>query len=173
MTAAPRPLATALELAERASDLAVSTALTVDDAAELSERRRRALGEAVAELASSAARSPEPGLAMRVYGEGCLALALAGTFDRAALERLRNLMAELHHLAHVEVVIDLSLLRTCEQGLARVLAQLRVQRLVAGARVELHSPPPALAVELGHTPAQEFDVVDDTQQLQPSYRRAR
>lgn len=170
MTARPRPMATAPGVAEGDPNLAVS-ALAAEHAGDPSGRRR-ALSDAVSELAPSAARSAEPGLSTRIYGEGCLALALAGTFDRAALERVRNLMGELHRLAPVELVIDLSLLHTCEQGLSRALAHLRVQRLVAGARVELHNPPPELAGELGQTPAQEFDVVDDTHLAQRSQRQA-
>jgi len=156
-----RPLPTAWRPAGSVAGLAVSVS-TVEHAGELSSRRRRALSDVVAELTGPAARSSSaPGLAMRVYGEGCLALGLTGTFDRAALARLRDLMSELPRLAPTELVIDLSLLHSCEQALARVLAQLRVQRLVAGARVELHSPPAELTTTLGDTPAEEFGVVDD------------
>jgi hypothetical protein len=37
-----------------------------------------------------------------------------------------------------------------------------MQHLIAGARVELHSPPAELTAALGHSPAQSFTVYDTT-----------
>lgn len=135
--------------------------LMVEQVGDLSQRRRRALRDAVSELALRS-DSREAATATRVYGEGCLVLVLGGVFDRAALQRLRDLTGELHRLAAVELVIDLSRLRNCPPRLVRAVARIRVKRLVHGARVELHNPPPEIAADLGDTPAQTFDLaVDD------------
>ncbi len=136
----------------------------VDVVGDLAERRRHAISEAVAEACSAHTPSdPDsgvPAIAMRTYGPGCLALALAGTFDRAGIERLRTLAPTVDGLVRVELVVDLSRLTSCRPALARALAQLRIRCLTAGAHVELRSPPAALAVELGHAPAAAFTVLD-------------
>ena len=128
------------------------------------ERRRHAVDEAVAETRSSRGPSDpdsrEPAIAMRSYGQGCLALALAGSFDRAGVERLRALLPTLDRLAVDELVVDLSMLTGCDSALARVLGQLRIRRLTAGAQVELRSSPEALVLELGHTTARSYTVRD-------------
>ena len=114
----------------------------VELAADLSERRRRALEEAITEATSARVSDPdswEPGIALRCYGGGCLALALAGTFDCAGTERVRALGRDLDRLATTELAIDLSRLVSCDPPLTRALVGLRSQRLVAGVRVELHS----------------------------------
>ena len=137
----------------------------------LGERRRHALGEAVAEVAAAAAGSGRPALAVHVYGEGCVAVALAGEFDRAALEQLRDLTNVLPRLAPAELAVDLSHLESCPPALARALARLRMQRLVDGARVELHSVPAELAIEFGAAPAQAYQVVDDADAVRAGGRR--
>lgn len=137
--------------------------LEVDLAADLGERRRRAIDEAVTEATSGQVSDPDswaPSIALRRYGPGCLALALAGTVDPAGTERVRELGPTLARLAPVELVIDLSRLGACAPPLTRALARLRRQRLIAGARVELHHPPAALAAELGGSPAETYTVHD-------------
>ena len=135
----------------------------------LGERRRHALGEAVAEVAAAGSR--RPALAVHVYGEGCVAVALAGEFDRAALEQLRNLTNVLPRLAPAELAVDLSHLESCPPALARALARLRMQRLVDGARVELHSVPAELAIEFGAAPAEAYQVVDGADGVRVGGRR--
>lgn len=134
------------------------SAADVDDADGLP--RRRALGEVLLEVGDTAGAALEPALALRTYGEGCVVLALAGTFGRAGVERLHDLMGDVDRLATVELVVELSLLVGGEPALARALAGLRMRRLVAGTRVELHNPPPELTLELGHTPTQAITVTD-------------
>lgn len=122
-------------------------------------RRRDAIASTRAELAT--ASSSQPAIATRSYGDGQLAVSLAGTFDRAAVERLRGTLRDLGRVASDELVIDMSGLASCNSVLARFLAQLRVQRLIAGTRVELHDIPPELATALGHSPAEKFAVHDE------------
>lgn len=90
-----------------------------------------------------------------------MALALGGAFEHRGVQRLRTLVRDLDRLATVELVIELSLLARCDRALARVLGRLRVRRLVAGTRVELHHCPPELTAELGHTPAEAYTVLDE------------
>jgi hypothetical protein len=82
----------------------------VDPAAPLSERRR-ALDDAVIEANTVRVSDPdswEPAIALRRYGRGCLAVVMAGVFDRAGTERVRALGRDLPRLATEELVIDLS-----------------------------------------------------------------
>jgi ABC-type transporter Mla MlaB component len=123
-------------------------------------RRHDAVASARFELAASEVSAHEPAVATRGYGDGQLAVCLAGEFDRAAVERLRGTLRDLGRLASTELVIDLSGLASCNSALARFLAELRVKHLIAGTRVELHAVPAELATAMGHSPAQQFSVHD-------------
>jgi STAS domain len=147
-----------------ATDAPAFRVTEVDLAADLCERRRRAIDEAVAEAATARVSDPdswEPAIALRGYGDGCLALALAGAFDRAGTERVRALGRDLALSASTELVVDLSQLTSSDPPLIRALLGLRMQRLVTGVRVELRSPPAALVAELGAAPAESYSVRDD------------
>ncbi|MDT7742329.1 MAG: hypothetical protein QOE59_1407 [Actinomycetota bacterium] len=120
----------------------------VDAPADLPRRRRLAVAEAVAH-ARPATPDGHGALGIRRYGYGCIALALRGRFDRSARELLQALSDEVPHLARRELAIDLSGLERCDGMLARAIGRLRIRCLTRDARVELHDPPPALAVELG------------------------
>jgi anti-anti-sigma regulatory factor len=117
--------------------------------ADLAERRRAAVAEAVLQAEPASTGNRRAAVGVRRYGPGCVALALRGRFDRAGRERLRALAAEVERHARTELVIDLSGLDHCDAGLARVLARLRIRCMAREARVELHDPPEALAAELG------------------------
>ncbi len=124
--------------------------LDVEHAGDLAERRRAAVAEAVADATTRCGRPTRPAAAgLRRYGEGCLVVALAGRFDRPAVERLRALGPEIERRATTELVVDLSRLERCDALLARAIARIRIRCLAAQTRVELHDPPPALAAELG------------------------
>lgn len=123
----------------------------VDVPGALPERRRAAVAEAVARTEPA---TPD-GCGMvgvRRYGPGCIALALRGRFDGCARELLRALGDELPGLARQELVLDLSGLERCDGMLARAIGRLRIRCLARDARVELHDPPPALAIEIGLAP---------------------
>ena len=132
----------------------------VDLAGDLDQRRRRAVVAAIERASRTAggvwsAGDPGswgPSVGLCRYGPGCVVLALAGCSDRAGLESLRALTAEVDRAADTELVIDLSRLQQCEPALARVLGRLRVRRLNAGARVELRSAPRELTAELREHP---------------------
>ncbi|HEY2193569.1 MAG TPA: hypothetical protein VGH76_14930 [Actinomycetospora sp.] len=102
------------------------------------------------------------GVGLCRYDDGCVALAVAGAGGPAQVRALRSLRARLAREAWAEFVVDLSGLDgDCGPALVRVLGQLRVQRLSAGARVEVHGAPPALTAELGARPATAYTVHDE------------
>ncbi len=143
----------------------VSDARTVDAVDQFSpvgsadQRRRHARAAAI----RYAGEHPEvsAGVGLCRYDDGCLALAAVGAGGPAQVRALRSLRARLAREAWTELVVDLSGLEgDCGPALVRVLGQLRVQRLTAGARVEVHGAPPALAAELGACPATAYTVHD-------------
>lgn len=123
------------------------------------QRRRRARLEAIAR----AGERPEVsgGVGLCRYDDGCVALAAVGPGGPAQVRALRALRSRLAREAWAELVVDLSGLDgDCGPALVRVLGQLRVHRLTAGARVEVHGAPPALTAELGARPATSYTVHD-------------
>ncbi len=124
------------------------------------QRRRQARVAAV----RRAREHPEAGAGIGLcrYDDGCVALAAVGAGGPAQVRALRSLRAHLAREAWAELVVDLSALDgDCGPALVRVLGQLRVQRLSAGARVEVHGAPPALIAELGARPATAYTVHDE------------
>lgn len=130
------------------------------------QRRSRRLDATLAvlgEVASAPGRGDEPVIAIRSFGAGRLALAVAGAVDTGVVERLRALLDErlVRELSANELVIDLSEVRSCGPGLARVLDRMRSRRIVEGCRVELRNPSEALGVGLENaTLTEAFTVYD-------------
>jgi anti-anti-sigma regulatory factor len=129
------------------------------------EQRRRleaTLG-VLAEVASAPAREEEPVIAIRSYGAGRLALAVAGAIDARAVDRLRALLDEhpVRELSAHELVIDLSGVRTCVPGLTRLLDRVRIRRLAEGCRVALCNPSDALGAGLERASLTEVFTVYD------------
>jgi hypothetical protein len=123
------------------------------------EQRRR---EARVDACRRAREHGDPGVGQCRYDDGCVALAVVGTGGPAQVRTLRSLRARLAREAWAELVVDLSGLDgDCGPALVRVLGQLRVHRLSAGARVEVHGAPPALTAEIGTRPATAYTVRDD------------
>ena len=130
----------------------------LDEPVDVDARRRRAVEEAGRE---SVGLTPSaPGIAVRRFGRGCLVIAIAGTFDDAARARLDAVTRDLSGLATAELVVCTSHLVGCDRRLARLLSRLRLHHLMAGARVELHDPPPELTAELGQAASERFTVRD-------------
>ncbi|GAA4829578.1 hypothetical protein GCM10023201_16400 [Actinomycetospora corticicola] len=120
----------------------------------LDERRRHAR--------STAARRAVAGVGTSWFDDGCVALAVVGVAGPAQVRALRELRPQLAREAWAELVIDLSHLDgECGPALVRVLGQLRVQRLTAGARVEVHGAPAEAVAELGDRRATEFTVREE------------
>jgi anti-anti-sigma regulatory factor len=133
-------------------------------------RRLEATLGVLAEVASTPARADEPVIAIRSFGAGRLALALAGAVDAGVVERLQALLDEhlVRRLSAAELVIDLSEVRTCGPGLARLLDRVRIRRLAEGCRVELCNPSEALGVGLDQaTLSQAFTVYDAVRRRVP------
>ncbi|MEJ2870667.1 hypothetical protein WCD74_23090 [Actinomycetospora sp. OC33-EN08] len=107
----------------------------------------------------TASRRAVDGIGTSWYDDGCVALAVVGPAGPAQVRALRDLRPQLAREAWAELVIDLSGLEgECGPALVRVLGQLRVQRLTAGARVEIDGAPAEVVSELGVRPATEFTV---------------
>jgi hypothetical protein len=133
-------------------------------------RRLEATLGVLAEVASAAAREDEPVIAVRSFGAGRLALAVAGAVDAGVVDRLRALLDEpvVRELSADELVIDLSGVRTCESGLARLLDRVRTRGLVDGCRVELCNATAALGVGLEKaTLTEAFTVYDAVRRRAP------
>jgi hypothetical protein len=128
-------------------------------AADLSQRRRHALGEVTAELAA-VGRADQPAVALRDYGPGCVCLGIAGPVGRARAERLQTLLGELRPRARRELIITVGGLGPWHPQLARVLAHARIQLLVDGAQVDLHNLPGPLAAQLGSAGPTTFQIED-------------
>ncbi|MCD2195869.1 STAS domain-containing protein [Actinomycetospora endophytica] len=108
----------------------------------------RAAALAAVTVEACAAGSRRPVAAESAFGEGCVALALGGRFNRAAVDELESLLRDLRPSAGVELVIDLTALAESHPRLGRVLGRIRIRCLVDGAAMALHHLPPALADEL-------------------------
>ena len=124
-----------------------------DGVGDLATRRRDARRRAVAYV--------DEGVGLSRYDDGCLALAVVGDAGPEQVKALRALRSRLAQEAWAELTVELSALTgDCGPALVRVLGQLRVHRLAAGARVEVHGAPPAVVSHLGASPATEFTVRD-------------
>ena len=124
----------------------------------------------LAEVVAAPAREDEPVIAIRSFGAHRLALAVAGAVDAAVVERLRALLDEhlVRALSADELVIELSEVRTCTPGLARLLDRIRSRRLTEGCRVELRNPSSALGVGLERaTVTEAFTVYDAVRRRAP------
>jgi hypothetical protein len=122
------------------------------------EQRRR---QARVDATRRAHEDADVGVGLCRHDDGCVALAIVGTGGPGQVRTLRSLRGRLAREAWAELVLDLSGLHgDCGPALVRVLGQLRVHRLTAGARVEVHGAPPALRAELGARPATAYTVHD-------------
>lgn len=141
--------------------VAVAEVVTLEVVGDESQCRQAGLAAAFADVSAALAARDEPVLALRCYQPGGLVVALGGRFDHAAVDRLRGRVEELRARAHRELVVECSRLDPCcGRRLARVLAHLRVQCLVGGARVELHHAPAELLAVLGQARCEAFTVTD-------------
>jgi hypothetical protein len=133
------------------------------------EHRRGALEEVRAELAGDRP-ALEAAVAVRGYGDGRLAVGVAGSVDRAMVERFAALLGELHLRSARELVLTFGLLTGWDRALPRVISRVRMAHLVEGGQVELADVPAGLLVDLdlgaspGASRATAFTVTDSDPQ---------
>jgi anti-anti-sigma regulatory factor len=105
------------------------------------EQRRRAALQAVASEASRTDAGRGPVIATRTFADGCIAVGLGGEFDRAAVQRLAEVLEQLRRVAVTELALDLGAVTRHHDRLHRVLGHARIRCLVEGVRCELHRLP--------------------------------
>jgi hypothetical protein len=104
-------------------------------------------------------RGPHPDesdVAVRSYGDGYVAVGIAGPVDRFAASRLGTLLRGLRPVSTRELLVTMVLLGPWDPQLARVIKQARVHHLIDGGRLDLRGAPPEMFAVLGvppsHTP---------------------
>jgi hypothetical protein len=118
----------------------------------LALRRRWACDAVLAELGAAATPTDKPAVALRDYGEGCVAVGLAGVVDRARALRIGVLLRELRPRSTRELVVTFERLGRWHPHLVRVIGQARIHHLIDGGRFELRGTTPDLAEALGLAP---------------------
>jgi hypothetical protein len=100
-------------------------------------------------------RGPRPGatdVALRSYGDGCVAVGIAGPVDRDTARRFGTLLRGLRPFSTRELLLTLALLGPWDPQLARVIGQARVHHLIDGGRLDLRGAPPEMFAVLGAPP---------------------
>jgi hypothetical protein len=100
-------------------------------------------------------RGPRPGataVALRSYGDGRVAVGIAGPVDRDTARRFGTLLRGLRPFSTRELLLTLALLGPWDPQLARVIGQARVHHLIDGGRLDLRGAPPEMFAVLGAPP---------------------
>jgi hypothetical protein len=105
------------------------------------------------ELASRASPRGEAAVALRSYGEGCVAVGIAGPVDRLMARRFGILLRDLRPFSTRELLLTLAQLGPWDSQLARVIGQARVQHLIDGGRLDLRDAPPEMFAAVGAPPS--------------------
>jgi hypothetical protein len=137
-------------------DMSQLDSMRIDDEAcpeTLAMRRRGACDAVLAELELADTPSNRPAMALRGFGEGCVAVGLAGAVDRARAHRIGVLLRELRPRSTRELVVTLERLGRWHPHLVRVIGQARIHHLIDGGRFELRGTTPDLAEALGLAPS--------------------
>jgi hypothetical protein len=101
-------------------------------------------------------RGPHPhqsDVAVRTYGDGYVAVGLAGPVDRFAASRFGTLLRGLRPVSTRELLVTLLLLGSWDPQLSRVIKQARVHHLTDGGRLDLRGAPPEMLAVLGAPPS--------------------
>jgi hypothetical protein len=101
------------------------------------------------ELALRGSPRGEAAVALRSYGNGCIAVGIAGPVDRRAARRFGTLLRGLRPFSTRELLLTLVLLGPWDPRLARVIGQARVQHLIDGGRMDLRDAPSELVAASG------------------------
>jgi hypothetical protein len=112
----------------------------------------QACGGVEDELASRGSPRREAAVAMRSYGDGCVAVGIAGPVDRAMAGRFGTLLRGLRPFSTRELLLTLVLLGPWDPQLARVIGQARVHHLIDGGRLDLRGAPPEMFGVIGAPP---------------------
>jgi hypothetical protein len=91
-------------------------------------------------------------VALRSYGDGCVAVGIAGPVDRDTARRFGTLLRGLRPFSTRELLLTLALLGPWDPQLARVIGQARVHHLIDGGRLDLRGAPPEMFAVLGTPP---------------------
>jgi len=101
------------------------------------------------ELALRGPPRGEAAVALRSYGNGCIAVGIAGAVDRRAARRFATLLRGLRPFSTCELLLTLTLLGPWDPRLARVIGQARVHHLIDGGRMDLRGAPSELLAAIG------------------------
>jgi hypothetical protein len=137
-------------------DMSQLDSMRIDDEAgpgTLATRRRRACDAVLAELGLAGTPADKPAMALRSYGDGCVAVGLAGAVDRARAHRIGVLLRELRPRSTRELVVTFERLGRWHPHLVRVIGQARIHHLIDGSRFELRGTTPDLTEALGLAPS--------------------
>lgn len=121
--------------------------------ATLATRRCWACDAVLAELSPANTPAINPAVALRSYGDGCVAVGVAGAVDRARAARIGVLLRELRPRSTRELVVTFERLGRWHPHLVRVIGQARIHHLIDGGRFELRGTTPDLAEALGLAPS--------------------
>jgi len=105
------------------------------------------------ELASGGSPRGEAAVALRSYGDGCVAVGIAGPVNRLAALRCGTLLRGLRPFSTRELVLTLAQLGSWDPQLARVIGRSRVHHLIDGGRLYLLGAPPEMVAALGAPPS--------------------
>jgi hypothetical protein len=100
-------------------------------------------------------RGPRPGatdVALRSYGDGRVAVGIAGPVDNVTARRFGSLLRGLRPFSTGELLVTLALLGSWDPQLARVIGQARVHHLIDGGRLDLRGAPPEMFAVIGAPP---------------------
>ena len=128
----------------------------IDDEARpgsMDSRRHWACDAVIAELSPADTPAINPAVALRSYGDGCVAVGVAGEVDRARAHRIGVLLRELRPRSTRELVVTFERLGRWHPHLVRVIGQVRIHHLIDGGRFELRGTAPDLAEALGLAPS--------------------
>jgi hypothetical protein len=116
-------------------------------------RRDDACDGVEGELAPRGSPCGEVAVAVRSYGDGCVAVGIAGPVDRDAARRVGTLLRGLRPFSTRELSLTLVLLGPWDPQLARVIGRARVHRLADGGRLDLRGAPSGMFAALGGPPS--------------------
>jgi hypothetical protein len=105
------------------------------------------------ELLSRGSPDSEAAVALRSYGDGCVAVGIAGPVDRPTAGRFGTLLRGLRPFSTRELFLTLVLLGPWDPHLARVIGQAHVHHLIDGGRLDLRGAPSEMSAALGTPPS--------------------